>query len=116
MHSSIKYVLAGAVAGLVTGLFGSGGGMVLIPLLSFGDKKQELFPASIAIMLPICLISSLLTLSNVRFQLVDVAPYLLGGSIGGLIAAKFSNQVPARFLHLFFGGILILGGFRFICS
>ena len=34
MQAKTKYALSGTVAGLVNGLFGGGGGMVLVPLLS----------------------------------------------------------------------------------
>ena len=34
MRAQTKYAAAGAAAGLVNGLFGGGGGMVLLPLLN----------------------------------------------------------------------------------
>ena len=55
--------LAGAVAGAVNGLFGAGGGMILVPLLTMQQKlkEDEIFPASISIILPICLVSLIFT-------------------------------------------------------
>ena len=32
MKNTLKYALAGAAAGAVNGMFGAGGGMVLVPL------------------------------------------------------------------------------------
>ena len=34
MQAKAKYAVSGALAGAVNGLFGGGGGMVLVPLLS----------------------------------------------------------------------------------
>lgn len=34
MQAKTKYALSGTAAGLVNGLFGGGGGMVLVPLLN----------------------------------------------------------------------------------
>ena len=56
--------VAGAIAGAVSGLLGAGGGMVLVPLLIWLTKLEddEIFPASVSIILPICLVSLSLTL------------------------------------------------------
>ena len=46
-------ILAGFAAGCVTGLFGGGGGMVLVPLLSLTALGEDsVFPSSIAVILP----------------------------------------------------------------
>ena len=51
-----KMILIGSAAGAVNGLFGAGGGMLLIPLLTLTAVLEEdaLFPACVCIMLPIC--------------------------------------------------------------
>ena len=53
----IGMVLAGACAGLVAGLFGAGGGLVLVPLLTLLTDVADdtVFSSSISIILPICL-------------------------------------------------------------
>ena len=40
-HPYIRMAAAGAAAGAVTGLFGAGGGMVLIPLLVMALEKHN---------------------------------------------------------------------------
>ena len=56
-------VLAGACAGAVNGLLGAGGGMLLVPMLSAFTslREDEIFPSSVAIIAPICVVSLLLT-------------------------------------------------------
>ena len=51
--------LAGLLAGIVNGIFGGAGGMVLIPALGlWTDLKQDaVFPMSVSVMLPVCLLS-----------------------------------------------------------
>ena len=62
--------ISGTAAGATNGLFGAGGGMVLIPLLSAlaGITGTDLFPNSVAVILPI----SLVTLSVTANQMVSV--------------------------------------------
>ena len=54
-----KYAVSGMAAGAANGLFGAGGGMILVPLLtrwcSLEDKTA--FATSIAIIAPMCLVS-----------------------------------------------------------
>ena len=49
-----NYLLAGAAAGSIAGLFGAGGGLILVPLLRrCHDLPDEaIFPASVATVLP----------------------------------------------------------------
>ena len=56
-------VIAGGCAGAVAGLFGAGGGMVLVPLLTALTelREEEVFPASLSIILPVCLVSLTVT-------------------------------------------------------
>lgn len=57
--SYLPFGLSGAAAGLINGFFGAGGGMVLVPLLIHLGKlpDKEAFASSIAIILPLCLVS-----------------------------------------------------------
>ena len=71
--------ISGLCAGAVNGLFGAGGGMVLVPLLTaLTDlSDQEVFPASISIILPICLVSLTVTALTVGLDLTGSLSYLL---------------------------------------
>lgn len=109
-------ILAGIGAGAVNGLFGAGGGMVLVPLLCLLTDldDQEVFPASVGIILPICLISLSFTLrpSSVPW---DVAiPYLIGSAAGGVLAGFIGKKIPTVWLHRFLGVLILWGGFRYL--
>ena len=56
----IAVILAGLAIGVVTGLFGAGGGMLTVPALTFIAKFDEKHShaTAIAVMFPGCLISS----------------------------------------------------------
>ena len=109
-------ILAGILAGIVNGLFGAGGGMVLVPLLTGLTtlREEEIFPASIAIILPLCLVS--LTVTAVRGTLpwVQAMPYLLGSTAGGIFAGLWGKRIPVVWLHRGLGILILWGGLRYL--
>lgn len=109
--------LAGACAGLVAGLFGAGGGLVLVPLLTLLTDIEEdtVFSSSISIILPICLVCIAVTAMSVGIPLRPALPYLLGSVIGGLCAALWGQKIPARWLHRGLGLLILWGGYRYLC-
>ena len=107
--------LAGLCAGAVTGLFGAGGGMVLVPLLILltDIAEDSIFPSSVAIILPICLVS--LFLGSPKIPLSDALPYLVGSAAGGVLAGLFGKKIPTVWLHRFLGLMILWGGARYLC-
>lgn len=110
-----KSLPAGFLAGIINGLFGSGGGMILVPMLSHcGEyKNEEVFSASVAVMLSL----SLVTLAGsgqwqiLRYNLLPF--YMAGSCIGGILAGK--KPVPAKWLHRILGIMIVAGGIRYLC-
>ena len=114
-----KYIylcLAGAAAGAVSGLFGAGGGMVLIPLLTLCPDLDDaqIFPASVSIILPICLICLLFSANTSGFTLQNVLPYLIGSTFGGIAAGLWGKKIPTTWLHRGLGLLIIWGGIRYL--
>ena len=60
MKEKWKYVVTGALCGLANGLFGSGGGLCLVPLMTRWSKLEErkAFATSVAIILSLSIVSS----------------------------------------------------------
>lgn len=110
-------LLAGAAAGTVAGLFGAGGGMVLIPLLTaFTDiDENALFPTSLSIMLPICIVSITATAITNPLPWKDALPYLIGSTVGGITAGFWGQNIPVKWLHRALGILILWGGFRYLC-
>ena len=108
--------LSGAAAGIINGLFGAGGGMVLVPLLTGVAKLEErqVFPASVSIILPICLVSLCFSVPEDGIPFYTALPYLLGSIPGGLLAAKLSDRIPVTLLHRVLGGLIIWGGVQYL--
>lgn len=116
MRKTWKYAVSGAAAGAANGLFGAGGGMILVPLLTrwagLPDKKS--FATSISIIAPLCLVSIAVYCMQGSMDFMAALPYLAGGFFGGLIGGKLFQKVPAKFLHRALGLIILYGGIRSI--
>ena len=109
-------ILAGTAAGAVGGLFGAGGGMVLVPLLDhMTNLKNQVFAASVSIILPICLVSLATTTWATPLPIQQAWPYLIGSSIGGFAAGLIGKRIPTTWLHRLFGILIIWGGIRNLC-
>ena len=111
------YALAGFAAGAVTGLFGAGGGMVLVPLLCLltDIRDDAVFPTSVSVILPICVVCLLFRAAEVPLPWKDALPYLLGSCAGGILAGTVGQKIPTLWLHRLLGILILWGGVRYLC-
>ena len=114
---TIKMATAGTVSGMINGLFGAGGGMVLVPMLSrFTDlSDEEIFPASISIILPMCLITLSVSATQRPLPWQDALPYLIGSALGGILSGMLGKKIPTIWLHRILGALILWGGWRYLC-
>jgi hypothetical protein len=116
------YLLAGViglVSGIASGLFGVGGGVVMVPamvlLLSppIRDIKQAV-GTSLAVIIPTALMGSYkhLTQGNLDWRTaLALAPTAI---VGGWLGAWLTRHVHADHLKQAFGGLLVLVGLRLL--
>ncbi len=105
-----RSIAAGAGAGLANGLFGAGGGMILVPLLGVEGAKR--FATALCVMTPLCLVSLVVYAIHGTLAMRESVPYLTGGFLGGLCGGLLLRRVPVRLLHAFLGLLIIWGGLR----
>lgn len=113
-----KYALTGALAGLANGLFGSGGGLFLVPLFTGWAKlpQRKAFATSVAVILPLSLVSAAVYWFRGGLDVSAAWPYLLGGAVGGLLAGKIFRRVPLVWVRRAFGLLLLYGGVRAVLA
>ncbi len=112
-----KTAVAGFCAGAVNGLFGAGGGMVLVPLLSIltDTAEQDIFPASVSIIFPICIVSLSFGAIQEGLPFLQALPYLIGSIGGGILAGLTAKRIPVKWLHRTLGVLILWGGVRYLC-
>ena len=74
---------------------------------------EEVFPASVSIIAPICVVCLLLSSSTVSWR--QVLPYLAGSCIGGVATGLVGDRIPTVWLHRILGAFILWGGFRYLC-
>lgn len=111
---TIKCILSGLAAGAANGLFGAGGGLLLVPLLLRWVKldRKQVFATSLAVMFPVCLISVGLEAVAGSFPWGAALPYAMGGALGGFLGGRVFHRIPERALHILLGALTVFGGVR----
>lgn len=109
-----KCLVAGGLAGLLNGLFGAGGGLILVPLfigwLHLEEKRS--FATSIAVILPLSLVSYVLFCQQGGNVWKDALPYLLGGMVGGALSIRLFRRISTVWLHRLFGILILYGAVK----
>ncbi|WP_018152786.1 sulfite exporter TauE/SafE family protein [Leeia oryzae] len=108
------FLLIGVSAGVASGLFGIGGGVLIVPALIYFAKfsQHAAVGTSLAILLPPVGIGAAYQYYqhgnvDLRAALIVAAAFMVGGWLGGTLA----SQLQAQMLKLMFGVfVLFIGG------
>ena len=113
-----KKVIIGILAGIVSGLFSTGGGMILVPafiyILNLEDSKSR--GTSVFCILPMVLASSFFYYRENYIDWKIAFLCALGGSVGGYIGAKLLKKLPKEVLKIGFTIFLIYVSFKMMAS
>ncbi len=108
-HRSAKLAAIGTLAGLFSGLFGVGGGSVIVPLLVLwlGYEERGATATSLAAIVFIATFAAAVQGLYGNVDLLDAA--LVGvPAVGGvLIGAWLQQRLPARSISLLFAAVLV---------
>jgi len=111
------YVALGLGAGVCAGIFGIGGGVILIPALVFlfGLTQHQAQGTTLAILVPpIGLLAALRYYYSGNVKLGMAGFICLGFFIGGLMGAHLVQNVPEPLLKKLFGVFLLAISLRMI--
>ena len=112
-----KLVLIGLAAGLLSGGFGVGGGIILVPLLlAVGMVRHRAHATSLASIFPIAVAGAVTFALSGEVNLGLGLAVGVGGVVGSIVGASLMNRLSTRSLSIFFGLVLLTAGIRMIFS
>lgn len=105
----LKKGIIGFFAGLVSGLFATGGGLILVPAFVYLLKESEAKAraTSIFCILPLVIISGISYYTNNYIDWEVGIKCAIGGIIGGILGAKLLKRIPDYILKISFTIFLI---------
>ena len=115
---TIFNILMGFFAGIVSGFFGAGGGLLLVPYMTEILKEDEVKSRATTIL---CIFFMVLTSSFFYFN-QDAIDWILaikcavGGVIGSFIGSKLLIKINQNILKILFIIFLLYAGFSMIFS
>lgn len=107
----------GIAIGVASGLFGIGGGILLVPglIILFGFSQQQAQGTSLAVMVPPIGIFAAWVYYRHGFIDIPVVGWVAAGfALGGFLGAHLIAHVPVPVLRLAFGSLLLYVGFTFV--
>lgn len=111
-----KKAIIGISAGFITGLFSTGGGMIVLPALIYFLKLNEKKArgTTIFIILPMVITAAIFYYNDKYFDIVMGIKCAIGGIIGGFIGTKLLKKIPDKYLKLVFVLFLLYASYNMI--
>ena len=117
MKKITKKIIAaagGLFIGFINGFFGSGGGMLCVPLLErvLKEETKRAHATAILVILPISIASAVVYLTGGFWDTTVVVPATLGVVAGGVGGALLLKILPAKTVGLIFAFTMIGVGIK----
>jgi uncharacterized membrane protein YfcA len=116
MTKAYKAYLIGAASGFANGMFGSGGGSIVVPGMEkyLGVETHKAHATAIAVILPLCAVSAAFYLFKAEANWLNILYLSAGGLCGGPLGARLLKKLPASWLRRIFGMCMIAAAIRMI--
>ena len=111
-----KKVLIGICAGIISGLFSTGGGMILVPAFVYLLNVEETRArgTSVFCILPMVITSSLFYYKDNFIDWKIAILCAIGGTVGGFLGAKLLKKLPVKVFKIMFIIFLIYASYNML--
>ena len=112
----MKNVLIGIIAGIISGMFTAGGGLILVPIFVYILKlsEKQARATSLFCVLPMVIITAIMYSKNDYIDWGLGIKCAIGGIIGGIIGSKLLDKIPVKYLKISFIIFLFYAGISLI--
>lgn len=111
-----KKIIVGLLVGFISGMFASGGGLLLIPAYVhlFNSSEKEARATAVFCILPMVITTAFFYSTNNYMNWQVGLLCALGGIIGSFIGSKLLNVLKGKYLKAIFIIFLLYSGIRLI--
>ena len=112
----MKIALIGIIAGMISGLFSSGGGLILVPVFTYLLKleEKEARATSLFCMVFMVIVTAIVYQQNNFIHWSLGIKCAIGGIIGGAIGGKLLSKMEDKYLQIVYILFLIYAGINLI--
>ena len=116
MKKWIKDGIIGLVSGVLNGMFGAGGGLAAVPLIEklLKTEAKKAHATSIAIIMPLSLISAFLYLRGEFFSFDEALKFVPFGIVGAIAGGILLKKISNIWLRRIFGVVLIISAIKMV--
>lgn len=109
-------LIIGATAGFINGMFGGGGGMIVVPLLIWllGYPVKNAHATAILIILPFSVLSGLMYSSFGIVRLSYCLPVTLGVTAGGALGSFLLSGLSGKKIVVVFSLVMLAAGIKML--
>lgn len=108
--------LKGGMIGLLNGFFGSGGGVVAVPVLERDCSPNEAHATSVALIFILSLVTTLFYGLSGGLDFKTAWDYVPWGVAGAVTGAFFLKKIKAEWLKRLFGAVVTIAAVRMLFS
>lgn len=108
------YFLKGGLIGLLNGFFGSGGGVVAVPILEKECSANEAHATSVALIFLLSLVTAVSYGISGELDYKGAFEYIPWGIIGAVSGAIFLKKIKSQWLKRIFGGVVTAAAVRML--
>lgn len=116
-ENAVGLLILGLVAGVLSGMFGIGGGVVIVPILItfFAFDLHSATGTSLgALLMPVGIFACIAYYRAGKLKIGVAAPVALGLAVGAFFGAKLAFGLPVITLRIFYGLFLLFASWRFV--
>ncbi len=111
----MKRFFLGSICGLLNGFFGSGGGVVAVPIMEKnGCDTKEAHASSVALIFILSLVTAVMYGISGRLDFAAAWSYIPYGAAGAVAGALFLRKIKAQWLKRLFGGMVVAASVRML--
>lgn len=113
----MKRFFEGTLCGFLNGFFGSGGGVLAVPVLQKeGCDEREAHASSVAFIFVLCLVTAVSYGFSGNLDYAAAWKYIPWGAAGALAGALFLRKISAGWLKRLFGAVIVAAAVRTLFS